>query len=224
MAVVAGMFCGRASGLWSARVIHSPAARASGFQQAMKEVVEVSTRLERVRVPDTYPREKSLLGELHLIRGRLEGMLAEIAEEIQTSDQEERWERVEQAARLARRAVLAATAAMPPVPAYVAPASELRVGELRVDMVTRRQWYGEVEFELTPLHHALLAAMAVEPRRVFGRDELERAVWRRASGPESCAVKIAVSKLRRALVGAGAPCDRFLVAVYGVGWALVQPT
>jgi len=189
-----------------------------------KEVVEVSARLERVRVPDTYPREKSLLGELHLIRGRLEGMLAEVAEEIQTGGHEERWERVEQAARLARRAIVAATAAMPPIPAYAAPATELRVDELRVDTVTRRQWYGEAEFELTPLHHALLAVMAVEPTRVFGRDELERAVWRRSFGRESCAVKIAVSKLRRALVGAGAPPERFLVSLYGIGWALVQST
>jgi DNA-binding response OmpR family regulator len=171
-----------------------------------------------------YPREKSLLGELHLVRGRLEEMLVEVAEEIQTGDQNEGWERVEEAARLARRAVVAALAAMPPVPAYTAPASELRVGELRVDTLSRRQWYGEVEVELTPLHHALLAAMAAEPTRVFGRDELERAVWRRAFEPQSCAVKIAVSKLRRALVGAGAPRERFLVSLYGVGWALVQPT
>lgn len=185
--------------------------------------MDVNARLERVRVPGTYPREKSLLGELHLIRGRLEGMLVEVAEEVQASDQDERWERVEQAARLARRAVVAAVAAMPPIPVYVAPASELRVGELRVDTVARRQWYGEAEFELTPLHHALLATMAAEPIRVFGRDELERVVWRRAFGSESCAVKIAVSKLRRALVRAGAPRGRFLVSLYGVGWALVQP-
>jgi DNA-binding response OmpR family regulator len=186
--------------------------------------MEVSARLGRVRVPDSYPRDKSLLGELHLVRGRLEGMLAEVAEEMRRSDQEERWERVEQAARLARRAVVAAVAAMPPVPAHIAPAAELQVGELRIDTVGRRQWYGEVEFELTPLHHAVLAAMAAEPTRVFGRDELERAVWRRSLGRESCAVKIAVSKLRRALVGAGAPRERFLVSLYGVGWALVQST
>ena len=179
-------------------------------------------RLERVRVPETYPREKSLLGELHLIRGRLEGMLGEVAVQIQTSEREES-ERVEQAARLARRAVVAAVAAMPPIPRYEPPSSEMRVGELRVDTISRRQWYGEVEFELTPLHQALLAVMAAEPMRVFGRDELERIVWRRASTGGSSAVKIAVSKLRRALVAAGAPRERFLVSLYGVGWALVQP-
>jgi DNA-binding response OmpR family regulator len=164
-----------------------------------------------------------VLGELHLIRGRLEGMLAEVAEAIQQSDQDERWERVEQAARLARRAVMAAAAAMPPAPSYAAPATELRVGELRVEIRTRRQWYGEAEFELTPLHHQLLVTMAAEPFRVFGKDELLRTVWRRKTEGESCAVKIAVSKLRRALVRAGAPRERFLVSLYGVGWALCQP-
>ncbi len=109
----------------------------------------MSPRFERVQQPDTYPREKSLLGELHLIRGRLERMLAQVAEVIQTSDEDERWERVEQAARLARRAVVAAAAAMPPLPSYPPPVTELRVGELRIDTLARRQWYGEVEFELT---------------------------------------------------------------------------
>ncbi len=65
--------------------------------------------------------------------------------------------------------------------------------------------------------------LAAEPSRVFGKDELFRAVWRCDATAGSCAVKLAVSKLRRALVAAGAPRERFLVSLYGVGWALVQP-
>lgn len=181
----------------------------------------MSPRLERVRVPLTFPPERVVLGELHLIRGRLEGMLAVVAEAICRGDRDESWERVEEAARLARRAVVAALTAMPPVPIDDRPvAGELRVGELRVDVRTRRQWFGAVEFELTPLHHQLLVTFAREPGRVFGRDELERAVWRRQPVAGSCAVKLAVSKLRRALVAAGAPPGAFLVPLYGVGWAL----
>jgi DNA-binding response OmpR family regulator len=151
-----------------------------------REEVEVSSKVERVRVPETYPRE-----------------------------------RVEEAARLARRAVVAAVAAMPSVPICPAPVTELRVAELRIDTRLRRQWYGEVEFELTPLHQQLLITMAREPARVFGKDELARLVWRRRWDGRSCAVKIAVSKLRRALVAAGAPSGEFLVVVHGVGWALL---
>ena len=68
---------------------------------------------------------------------------------------------------LRRRRVLrggrveAAVAAAPELPSSLPRAGELRVGELRVDAVGRRQWYGEVEFELSPLHHRLLAVMAV---------------------------------------------------------------
>jgi DNA-binding response OmpR family regulator len=186
-----------------------------------REEVEVSSKVERVRVPETYPRERVVLGELHLLRGRLEGMLAAVVEEVEASDQPERWERVEEAARLARRAVVAAVAAMPPIPSCPASVSELRVGELRIDTRLRRQWFGEVEFELTPLHQQLLATMALEPARVFGTDELAHLVWQRRWDGRSCAVKLAVSKLRRALVAAGAPGGEFLVAVHGIGWALL---
>lgn len=78
----------------------------------------------------------------------------------------------------------------------------------------------EAEFELTPLHHRLLAVMAAEPLRVFGRDELAAEVWRRPG--RSNAVKVSVSRVRRALVAAGAPADWFLVSVHGVGWALTR--
>jgi hypothetical protein len=33
-----------------------------------------------------------------------------------------------------------------------------------------------------------------------------------------------VSRLRRALVASGAPADRVLVSVHGVGWSLTRPS
>jgi two-component system, OmpR family, response regulator len=111
---------------------------------------------------------------------------------------------------------------VPPLPAAAPTPGLLRVGELRVDPASGRQWYGEAEFELTPLHHRLLVVMAAEPGRVFGRDELAAEVWRRTG--RANAVKVSVSRLRRALVVAGAPAGRFLVSVHGVGWALSRPT
>jgi DNA-binding response OmpR family regulator len=92
---------------------------------------------------------------------------------------------------------------------------------LRVDTVSRRQWYGEVEVELTPLHHRLLAVMAAEPYRVFGKDELLQAVWRR--GGATNAVNTSISRIRRALVAAGAPVGTVMLSVHGVGWALTRP-
>lgn len=184
----------------------------------------MSPRLERVRVPDTYPRERVVLGELHLLRGRLDGALEDVAHLIAKGSAQERdWVQVEEAARLARRALIAAVGAAPSPPPLAAPAGELRVDELRVDPATRRQWYGEAEFELTALHHRLLAVMAADPFRVFGKDELAAEIWNSRREDRGNSVKMAVSRVRQALVRAGAPRDRFLVSLHGVGWALTRP-
>jgi hypothetical protein len=187
--------------------------------------MEVSPRLERVRVPDTYPRDRVVLGELHLLRGRLDGALDDVAQLIAAGgDAEREWVQVEEAARLARRALVAAVSAAPlPRPLAALP-GEFRVGELRVDAVTRRQWWAEAEFELTPLHHRLLAVMAAEPYRVFRKDELAAEVWRSRGEDRRGAVKVGVCRVRQALVRAGAPPGRFMVSLHGVGWALTRPT
>jgi two-component system response regulator MprA len=176
-------------------------------------------------VPETFPRERLVLGELHLLRGRLDETLGKVAQVIELGERpDDSWLRVEEAARLARRALTAAVGAVPPVQPVGPQEGELRVGELRVDMLAGRQWYGEVEFELTPLHHRLLAVMAADPLRVFAKDELRAAVWRHPSTGRSNAVNTSVSRVRRALVRAGAPRGRFMVSLHGVGWALTRPT
>ena len=72
----------------------------------------------RVRVPETFPRERVVLGELHLLRSRLDGVLDEIGTVLRQADVgEEAWPRVEEATRLARRALVAAVGAVPPLPA-----------------------------------------------------------------------------------------------------------
>jgi hypothetical protein len=187
----------------------------------MQEVIEVGVTVGRVRVPETFPRERVVLGELHLLRSRLDGVLDEIGNVLRQPDvDEDGWPRVEEGARLARRALVAAVGAVPPQPKARPAPGLLRVGDLRVDPASGRQWYGDAEFELTPLHHRLLAVMAAEPQRVFGRDELVGVVWRRPKRAD--AVKVSVSRLRRALVAAGAPADRFLISVHGVGWSLTR--
>jgi DNA-binding response OmpR family regulator len=174
-----------------------------------------------VRVPSTFPRERVVLGELHLLRDRVDWVLDEVGALLRQAEVDEAaWPRVEEATRLARRALVAAVGAVPPLPAVVPAAALLEVGELRVDPAAGRQWYGEVEFELTPLQHRLLAVLAAEPCRVFGREELAAEVWRQPG--RANAVKVSVSRLRRALVAAGAPADRFLLSVHGVGWALTR--
>ena len=188
---------------------------------ATREVTEVSATARRVRVPETFPRERLVLGELHLLRSRLDSVLDQIGAVLRQPEvDEDSWPRVEEAARLARRALVAAVGAVPPLPMIAQARGLLDVGELRVDPAAGRQWWNDAEFELAPLHHRLLAVMAAEPCRVFGRDELAAEVWRRPKRAD--AVKVSVSRLRRALVAAGAPADRFLVSVHGVGWSLTR--
>jgi DNA-binding response OmpR family regulator len=182
---------------------------------------EEGAKSERVCRPESFPRERIVVGELHLIRSRIDALLAMLSG-IATEEACEEWLRVEEATRIARRALSAAATAAPPLPATAPRSGELVVGRLRVDTASRRQWWGEAEFELTPLHHRLLAVMAADPYRVFAKDELLRLVWRR--GPEATnAVNTSVSRVRRALEAAGAPSGRFMLSVHGVGWALTRP-
>jgi len=176
----------------------------------------------RVCQPESFPRERLLLGELHLVRARLEEALAGIAELISVGGAEG-WVRVEEAARLAGRALAAAVGAAPPLVPAARAAGEVCVGRLRVDEAAGRQWYGQVEFELTPLHHRLLVVMAADPYRVFGKDELLREVWRRPKRVRTNAVNTSVSRVRRALLRAGAPAGSFMLSLHGVGWALTGP-
>ena len=162
---------GRAAGLWPARLSQSAAAGADGSSidgggHRGGRDWNVSASPRRIR------GSGAALGELHLLRGRLDGTLAEVAEEVEASVQE-RWARVEEAARLSRRAFVAAVAACRRCPA-TAPAGGASSRGVAGRHGPRRQWCGEAEFELTPLHHQLLAMMAGEPSRVFGKDELTR--------------------------------------------------
>ncbi len=119
-----------------------------------------------------YRREKALLGELHLIRRRLEGALGSIAYVVRTAEEDGPWRRVEEATRLASRAIAAAVSAAPPLPPDDLRPRELEIGALRIDTLSRRQWWADEEFRLTSLRHSLLVMLAAEPYRVFGKDEL----------------------------------------------------
>lgn len=176
---------------------------------------------ERMCRPESFPSERVVVGELHLIRARTDALLARLAV-VATADAAGEWARVEEATRIARRALAAATTAAPPVAAMAPTQGELIVDELRVDPTARRQWWREAEFELTPLHHRLLAVMAADPFRLFAKDELLRLVWRRAP-EETNAVNTSVSRVRRALEKVGAPPGRFMLSLHGVGWALIRP-
>lgn len=65
------------------------------------------------------------------------------------------------------------------------PASRLDVGALSVDLTSRQVSLSGESIALTDREFDLLAYLAASPRRVIGRDELLRAVWRSEPGWQS---------------------------------------
>ena len=165
-------------------------------------------------------RERLLLGELHLLRRRLEGTLDGISVLLRETDRVEAWEDVERAARIALRGLACAVAAAPPLAADASRSNLLTVDRLLIDPGSHRQWWGEAEFELSPLLHRLLACLAAEPYRVFSREELLREVWGPRSTTQASAVPATIMRLRRVLTVAGVPPER-VVTHAGIGWSLL---
>ncbi len=92
----------------------------------------------------------------------------------------------------------------------------IRVGPLRVDTLGREAALGGRPLPLRRMEYELLEHLAREPDRVFGREELLRAVWGYRSPGSSRTIDTHASRLRQKLGGAG----RWIVCVRGVGYRL----
>ena len=97
------------------------------------------------------------------------------------------------------------------------PPAVLYRGLLQVEPERRRALVGEIELSLRPKESGLLAAMAMEPGRVFGRQQLLDAVWGEEIIVDERTVDVHVSWLRGKLVAAGLQPD-VIRTVYGEGY------
>jgi DNA-binding response OmpR family regulator len=95
-----------------------------------------------------------------------------------------------------------------------------RIGELFIDPSTREVRVGDRRVELANKEFALLRALAAEPHRVFGKDELLRDVWGFRSMGRTRTLDSHASRLRRKLDPESA---RFVVNCWGVGYRLIEP-
>lgn len=97
------------------------------------------------------------------------------------------------------------------------PPGVLSRGRLRIEPERRRALAGEVELALRPKEFGLLLELAMEPGRVFTRQELLDSVWGADVIVDARTVDVHVSWLRGKLQGAGIPaaCIR---TVYGAGY------
>jgi DNA-binding response OmpR family regulator len=99
-------------------------------------------------------------------------------------------------------------------------AGRLKVGLLEVDPLARRVELDGRPLRLSKKEFALLRALAVEPTRVFTREELLRGVWGYRDLVPTRTLDSHASRLRRKLADAGAP--GLIVNVWGVGYRLID--
>ncbi len=100
----------------------------------------------------------------------------------------------------------------------VAPARRLVVGALEIDLDGHAVSLEGLPVDLRRLEFELLVHLAGDPERVFGKQELLRAVWRYRSSGSTRTVDSHASRLRRKLEERG---GRWVINVWGVGYRLI---
>jgi DNA-binding response OmpR family regulator len=95
----------------------------------------------------------------------------------------------------------------------------VRVGALEIDPVSREVRVRGHLVGLSQKEFALLLALASEPTRVYGKEELLRDVWGFRSMGTTRTLDSHACRLRQKLSAGG---DRFVVNVWGVGYRLVD--
>jgi DNA-binding response OmpR family regulator len=98
-------------------------------------------------------------------------------------------------------------------------AGRLRIGPLELDPLARQVWLHGGLLALSKKEYALLRALAVEPTRVFTREELLRSVWGFRSIGATRTLDSHASRLRKKLNAGGA---RPVINAWGVGYRLVD--
>jgi DNA-binding response OmpR family regulator len=100
-------------------------------------------------------------------------------------------------------------------------ASEVVVaGDVTIDRPTRRVSIRDVPVTLSAKEFDLLVRLAIEPNRVFTKEELLREVWGFRALGRTRTLESHASRLRRKL--AVSDGDRFVVNVWGVGYRLLE--
>lgn len=97
--------------------------------------------------------------------------------------------------------------------------ARMRVGELELDPVSRDVRLAGARVRLSQKEFQLLRMLAAEPRRVFTKDELLRAIWGYEGRTATRTLDSHACRLRRKLSGGR---DPFVRNVWGVGYRLLD--
>lgn len=93
---------------------------------------------------------------------------------------------------------------------------------LHVDRRSMRVYVNGKVLHTSRLEYRLLAYMAVDPVRVFTKEQVGRDLWGFTAGVSTRTIDSHACRLRRKLTEAGAPPPVF-INVWGVGYRLVDP-
>ncbi len=107
------------------------------------------------------------------------------------------------------------------VPAAQPPAVLYR-GPMRIELERRRVLVNDAEVSLRPKEFGLIVALAMEPGKVFGRQDLLDAVWGNDVIVDERTVDVHISWLRGKLTDAGLDVGA-IRTVYGIGYRFVVP-
>jgi two-component system response regulator MtrA len=102
-------------------------------------------------------------------------------------------------------------------PGERAHSSELRIGDLVIDVAGHSVHRGDQEINLTPLEFDLLTALARAPHQVFSREMLLRDVWGYQHAADTRLVNVHVQRLR-SKVERDPESPEIVVTVRGVGY------
>lgn len=102
------------------------------------------------------------------------------------------------------------------------PPAVLFRGPIRIEPDRRRALAHDVELHLRPKEFGLLVTLAMEPGRVFGRQQLLDAIWGEEIIVDERTVDVHISWLRTKLAEAGIRQD-MIRTVYGAGYRFVVP-
>jgi DNA-binding response OmpR family regulator len=99
--------------------------------------------------------------------------------------------------------------------------TELTVGDLRLDLLSKVAWRGGRRIELAPREWALLELFMRNPTRVLSRAHILSKVWQYDLDPGTNVVDVYVGYLRRKLKVNGV--EPLIQTVRGAGYRLVRP-
>ncbi len=102
------------------------------------------------------------------------------------------------------------------------PPAVLHRGPLRIEPERRRVLVGEQELQLRPKEFGLLVTLAMEPGRIFGRQELLDTIWGEEIIVDERTVDVHISWLRGKLGDAGVG-GGVIRTIYGAGYQFVIP-